>query len=87
MLTKIESRADFERLPSSIKHALAQRPNISGARFKANIIKAERKQALHRTVAAAVKEGQISLALGIEILETNNAYGPQGKAVLAHLST
>ena len=82
MLTKIETAADLERLPSSIKHALAQRPNLSGARFKANILKAERKQALHRTVAAAIKEGQISLALGVEILKANNSYGPQGKAAL-----
>ena len=82
MLTKIETSADLQKLPSSVRHALAMRPNLNGARFQANIIKAERKQALHRTVAAAIKEGQISRDLGVQILQANNAYGPQGKAAL-----
>ena len=85
MLTKIETAADFAKLPISIRHALAYRPNPDGARFRANIIRAERKQALHRTVAAAIKEGWISYDLGVQLLQANNAYGPQGKAALKGL--
>jgi len=83
MITQVTTVAEFNALPSYIRNAI-QNPGThpSGHRFTANIAKAERKQMLHAAAARGVREGEISLPLAVEILVTNNAYGPKGKAAL-----
>jgi hypothetical protein len=74
VLTKIETAADFEKLPSTIKHI------IRGGKGK--VSKAEKSFALQNAVVVARNEQQISLELAIEILVANQAYGKRGKEVL-----
>ena len=86
MITKIETLADLAKLPTSLQHALRPRPNPTGTRFKANINVAERKLAIQRQVVTAIREGNISYDLGVEILTANNALGKAGKAALAEIN-
>lgn len=86
MITKIETLADLAKLPTSLQHALRPRPNSTGTRFRANINAAERKLAIQRQVVAAIREGNISYDLGVEILTANNALGKAGKAALAEIN-
>ncbi len=86
MITKIETLADLAKLPLSLQHALRPRPNSTGTRFKGNINAAERKLAIQRQVVAAIREGNISYDLGVEILTANNALGKAGKAALAEIT-
>jgi hypothetical protein len=74
MLTEVKTAADFEKLPSTIKHI------IRGGKGK--ITKAEKSWAMQNAVVAAVKEQWISLELAKEILISNGAYGKRGKEVL-----
>ena len=75
MLTEIQTAADFEKLPSAIKHI------IRGGKGK--IAKAEKSFALQNAVVTAINEQWISLELAKEILVTNNAYGKRGKELLS----
>jgi hypothetical protein len=77
MLTEVKTTADFEKLPSAIKHI------IRGGKGK--ISKAERSFALQNAVVTAVIEQWISLELAVEILTVNQAYGKRGKEVLNSL--
>jgi hypothetical protein len=86
MITKIETLADLAKLPMSLQHALRPRPNSTGTRFKSNINAAERKLAIQRQVVVAIREGNISYDLGVEILTANNALGKAGKAALAEIN-
>ena len=86
MITKIETLADLAKLPTSLQHALRPRPNSTGTRLKANVNAAERKLAIQRQVVAAIREGNISYDLGVEILTANNALGKAGKAALAEIN-
>ena len=86
MITKIETLADLAKLPMSLQHALRLRPNSTGTRLKANVNAAERKLAIQRQVVAAIREGNISYDLGVEILTANNALGKAGKAALTEIT-
>jgi hypothetical protein len=86
MITKIETLADLAKLPTSLQHALRPRPNSTGTRLNANVNAAERKLAIQRQVVAAIREGNISYDLGVEILTANNALGKAGKAALAEIN-
>jgi hypothetical protein len=77
MLTEVKTAADFEKLPSAIKHI------IRGGKGK--ITKAEKSFALQNAVVEAVIEQWISLELAVEILTVNQAYGKRGKEVLKSL--
>jgi hypothetical protein len=74
MLTEVKTAADFEKLPSTIKHI------IRGGKGK--VTKAERSFALQNSVVTAINEQWISLELAKEILISNGAYGKRGKEVL-----
>jgi hypothetical protein len=76
MLTKIETAADFEKLPAAIKHI------IRGGKGK--VTKAEKSFALQNAVMVALNEKWISLELAVEILSVNGAYGKRGKELLKH---
>lgn len=78
MLTKVETAADFEKLPSSIKHI------IRGGLGK--VSKADRAWALQNVVVLALKEQWISFDLAVQILIANDAYGKRGKEVLKPFS-
>lgn len=74
MLTKVETAAEFEMLPSAIKHI------IRGGLGK--VSKAEKSWSLQNSVVMAINEKWISPQLAIEILVYNNAYGKRGKELL-----
>ena len=83
MLTEIKTPADLAKLPFYVKAAMSfGKVNVSGMRREANINKASRKALLHEAVARAIREGEISLGLGVEMLFVNKAYGPKGKKAL-----
>jgi len=86
MITKIETLADLAKLPMSLQHALRPRPNSTGTRLRTNVNAAERKLAIQRQVVVAIREGDISYDLGVEILTANNALGKAGKAALAEIN-
>jgi len=86
MITKIETLADLAKLPTSLQHALRPRPNSTGTRLRANVNAAERKLAIQRQVIVAIREGNISYDLGVEILTSYNALGKAGKAALAEIN-
>lgn len=74
MITKVETIADYQALPSQIRHI------IEGGKGK--VSKAEKLFALQNAVASAFQQRLISLDVAIEILTTNTAYGKRGKEVL-----
>jgi len=83
MLMEIKSAADLAKLPHYVKSAMSYgKVNVSGMRREAAINKASRKQLLQNAAARAVREGEMSLGLAIELLVVNKAYGPKGKAAL-----
>lgn len=86
MLTEIKTAADMQKLPASLLHALKGTSNPTGHRYTANIAKADRKLAIQAAVVRAITEGQISKDLGVEILVSNNAYGPKGKAAIKSIA-
>ena len=77
MLTKVETIADYQMLPSTIRHI------IDGGKGK--VTKAEKSHALQNAIALAVRDQAISRELAIQILVTNFAYGKRGKAVLEEI--
>lgn len=77
MLTAINTIADYQKLPSTIRHI------ISGGKGK--VSKAEKSHSLQNAVAVSVRDQSISLELAIEILITNGAYGKRGKTVLKEI--
>ena len=78
MLTKIETMADYQKLPTTIRHI------IEGGKGK--VTKAEKSYALQNAVALAVRNRDISHDLAVQILVTNYAYGKRGKEVLKGLA-
>jgi len=74
MLTEVKTGADFEKLPSSIKHVIRGGMGKVSAKDKA--------WTLQNEVVTALKEQWISLELAVEILTVNRAYGKRGKEVL-----
>lgn len=77
MLIKVETIADYQALPSQIRHI------IEGGKGK--VSKAEKSFALQNAVATAVQERWISLDVAVELLKANLAYGKRGKEVLKSL--
>lgn len=83
MIDVVTTYDDLRKLPSYLQNAINYKGgNPHNLRFRENINKAERKQILHNAVKRAVIEKEITVRLGIEILQTNNAYGPQGKTAI-----
>ena len=74
MLTKIETAAEFEMLPSAIKHIIRD--------GKGKVSKAEKSWSLQNAVVVAINEKWISPQLATEFLVFNNAYGKRGKELL-----
>ncbi len=87
MLHVVQTIRDFRALPVYLQSALNKTIfNPNGHRFVARIRKAERKLAIQHAVVEALKEQAISDGLAVEILKSNNAYGPKGKAAIASVS-
>lgn len=81
---KVDTIRDFQALPIELQNAIRQTPfNPHGKRWVAEMRKAERKVAIQRAVQRAIVSKAIGDDLGIEILKSNNAYGPQGKEAIA----
>jgi len=78
VLTKIETAADFEKLPSTIKHI------VRGGKGK--ISKAEKSFALQNAVVVALTQKWISSELAVALLSVNGAYGKRGKELLKDFS-
>jgi len=85
MLTDIKTVADRQKLPSYVRAAIDFK-ETSGLRNKQQSGKTYRKMAIQAAARRAVEEGEISLALAIELLQVNRAYGPKGKKALEGLS-
>lgn len=72
---------NVSELPVYIRGAMQY--NIErGCKASSGIAKAERKQMLQNGIVRAIREQEIDLELGREILIRWNAYGPKGKAAL-----
>jgi hypothetical protein len=82
VLTKINSVADLAKLPHALRESLRAISNPTGHRHTANIAVANRKSNLQVQVVRAIQSGEISLELGVQILQSNKAYGPDGKKAI-----
>lgn len=81
---RIDNIRDFQALPVALQYAIRYSGhNPQNLRFVAKIRTAERKQMIHKAVADAIINKAIGVELGISILKSNKAYGPQGKSVIA----
>jgi hypothetical protein len=78
MLTKVETVADFQQLPSAIRHIIDN--------GKGKVSKAIKNTSLQNAVVDAVKDEFISHDLAVEILKRNYAYYKRGKEVLLALN-
>lgn len=80
---KVDTIRDFQALPVELQNAIRGTSfNPHGKRWVGEMRKAERKIAIQRAVQRAIVSKAIGGELGIEILKTNKAYGPQGKAAI-----
>lgn len=81
---RVDNIRDFQALPIDLQLAIRQTAfNPHGKRWIAEMRKAERKVAIQRAVQRALVGKHIGDELAVEILRTNKAYGPMGKAVIA----
>lgn len=87
MLTALRTPADLAALPHLLRAALRSVVNPTGHRHTARIGAAQRKTLIQRRVADAIRDGSISLELGVQILESNRAYGRDGQAALREFRT
>jgi hypothetical protein len=82
VLTEVKTAADVLKLPFHVRNALKAAP-VRGLRRDNEIERAARKAIIQVAVVKAIRELEISLDLGREILTQNRAYGPKGKRALA----
>ena len=85
MITEVKTAEDLTKLPAHLQFALRSTQQRTH-RYLNNIERATRKTNIQAAVARSIREGQISYALGVEILQVNNAYGPEGKKALSEFT-